>query len=73
MKKKLTFGPNDARRVVWACFHHRRSPFLFASGMSILNRKYNLKKFVSIKKMGKNTNLWPKRRWTRHLGPHRSW
>jgi hypothetical protein len=49
-KKTLTFGPNDASSVIWARFHHHRSPLLFASCISILNPKDNKKISLVLKK-----------------------
>ena len=49
-KKKHTCGPNNARRVVWACFHHHR--MLSLSPLRILQIKSYIdnKILVSIKK-----------------------
>ena len=49
-KKRLTYGPNNARRVVWACFSYRRPAQPSPSIYNMNKTKKKQKKTVRMNK-----------------------
>ena len=74
-KKKHTYGPNNASRIVWACFHHHRMLSLSPSRILQITSYIDNKILVSIKKdeeiFKKNTYRSKQRVWS-CLGPFSS-
>ena len=69
-EKKLTYGPNDARRVIWARFPRNRPPGCLLRSLQILytikhllvfkkTRKYQKKKYSPMAQTTRLTSLGP--------------